>query len=192
MTAKELWPAALPDETADDLLGEASGAGHIFGATGGVMEAALRTVYEVVTGKTLEKLEFEAVRGVEAIKEAEYDLNGTKVKVAVTSGLENASKLLDMVKNGEKDYTFIEVMACPGGCVNGGGQPIVPSNFKNFHDVRAIRAAGLYGEDANMPLRKSHENKEVQKLYKDYLGEPCSHKAHELLHTHYTNRGLYK
>lgn len=182
----------LPDEVADDLLGEASGAGHIFGATGGVMEAALRTVYEVVTGKSLEKVEFEAVRGVEAIKEAEYDLNGLKVRVAVTSGLENASKLLDMVKRGEKDYHFIEVMACPGGCVNGGGQPIVPSNFKNFHDVRAIRAAGLYGEDANMPLRKSHENKEVQKLYKDYLGEPCSHKAHELLHTTYTNRGLYK
>ena len=131
----------LPDEVADDLLGEASGAGHIFGATGGVMEAALRTVYEVVTGKTLEKVEFEAVRGVEAIKEAEYDLNGLKVRVAVTSGLENASKLLDMVKRGEKDYHFIEVMACPGGCVNGGGQPIVPSNFKNFHDVRAIRAA---------------------------------------------------
>ena len=181
----------LPDEKCDDMLGEASGAGHIFGATGGVMEAALRTVYEVVTGKTLEKVEFTAVRGVEAIKEAEYDLNGTKVKVAVTSGLDNAKKLLDMVKSGEKDYTFIEVMACPGGCVNGGGQPIVPSMIRNFVDVRKVRAEGLYKEDAGMPLRKSHENPQVQRLYKEYLGEPNSHKAHELLHTHYTSRGLY-
>lgn len=181
----------LPDEKCDDMLGEASGAGHIFGATGGVMEAALRTVYEVVTGKTLEKVEFTAVRGVEAIKEAEYDLNGTKVKVAVTSGLDNAKKLLDMVKSGEKDYTFIEVMACPGGCVNGGGQPIVPSMICNFVDVRKVRAEGLYKEDAGMPLRKSHENPQVQRLYKEYLGEPNSHKAHELLHTHYTSRGLY-
>ena len=181
----------LPDEKCDDMLGEASGAGHIFGATGGVMEAALRTVYEVVTGKTLEEVEFTAVRGVEAIKEAEYDLNGTKVKVAVTSGLDNAKKLLDMVKSGEKDYTFIEVMACPGGCVNGGGQPIVPSMIRNFVDVRKVRAEGLYKEDAGMPLRKSHENPQVQRLYKEYLGEPNSHKAHELLHTHYTSRGLY-
>ena len=118
------------------------------------------------------------------------EANG-RAKMVTESSTTTVTKF-DMVKNGEKDYTFIEVMACPGGCVNGGGQPIVPSNFKNFHDVRAIRAAGLYGEDANMPLRKSHENKEVQKLYKDYLGEPYSHKAHELLHTHYTNRGLYK
>lgn len=182
----------LEDEVCDDMLGQASGAAHIFGATGGVMEAALRTVYEVVTGKTLEKVEFTDVRGVEGIKEASYDLAGTTVNVAVASGLENASKLLDMIKSGEKQYAFVEIMACPGGCVNGGGQPIVPSSVKNFTDVRAVRAAGLYGEDANMPLRKSHENPEVQKLYKEYLGEPNSHKAHEILHTSYTARGLYK
>ncbi|MBQ5991465.1 MAG: iron hydrogenase small subunit, partial [Clostridia bacterium] len=182
----------LPDEVCDPMLGVASGAGHIFGATGGVMEAALRTAYEVVTGKTLEKVEFHAVRGTEAIKEAEYDLNGVKVRVAVTSGLENASKLLDMIKSGEKQYEFVEVMACPGGCVNGGGQPIQPGAVRNFVDLRAKRAAGLYGEDDKMQLRKSHENPEVQALYRDYLGEPNSHKAHELLHTHYTERGLYK
>ncbi|MBQ4422676.1 MAG: iron hydrogenase small subunit, partial [Clostridia bacterium] len=184
--------AELPEEVCDPMLGVASGAGHIFGATGGVMEAALRTAYEVVTGKTLEKVEFHDVRGTAAIKEAEYDLNGVKVRVAVTSGLENASKLLDMIKNGEKQYEFVEVMACPGGCVNGGGQPIQPGSVRNFVDLRAKRAAGLYGEDDNMPLRKSHENPEVQALYRDYLGEPNGHKAHELLHTHYTERGLYK
>lgn len=180
----------LPDEEADPVFGVASGAGHIFGATGGVMEAALRTVYEVVTGKTLEKVEFEAVRGVDAIKEAEYDLNGTKVRVAVTSGLENASKLLDMVKSGEKDYHFIEVMACPGGCVNGGGQPIQPGYVRNFVDLRKERAAALYSEDAGMKLRKSHENPVIKELYSTYLGEPNSEKAHHILHTHYTERGL--
>ncbi len=182
----------LPDETCDPLMGIASGAGHIFGATGGVMEAALRTVYEVVTGKTLEKVEFHAVRGIEAIKEAEYDLNGTKVRVAVTSGLENASKLLDMIKSGEKSYEFVEVMACPGGCVNGGGQPIQPGYIRNFVDLRKARAAALYSEDAGMKLRKSHENPEVKQIYDEYLGEPNSHKAHEILHTHYTERGLYR
>ncbi|MBR3178431.1 MAG: [Clostridia bacterium] len=182
----------LPDETCDPLMGIASGAGHIFGATGGVMEAALRTVYEVVTGKTLEKVEFHAVRGIEAIKEAEYDLNGTKVRVAVTSGLENASKLLDMIKSGEKSYEFVEVMACPGGCVNGGGQPIQPGYIRNFVDLRKERAAALYSEDAGMKLRKSHENPEVKQIYDEYLGEPNSHKAHEILHTHYTERGLYR
>ena len=182
----------LPDEVCDPLMGIASGAGHIFGATGGVMEAALRTVYEVVTGNTLEKVEFHAVRGVEAIKEAEYDLNGIKVRVAVTSGLENASKLLDMIKSGEKSYEFVEVMACPGGCVNGGGQPIQPGYIRNFVDLRKERAAALYGEDAGMKLRKSHENPEVKQIYDEYLGEPNSHKAHEILHTHYTERGLYR
>ena len=178
----------LPDEEADPMFGIASGAGHIFGATGGVMEAALRTVYEVVTGKTLEKVEFNAVRGVEAIKEAEYDLNGVKVRVAVTSGLENASKLLEMIKSGEKTYEFVEVMACPGGCVNGGGQPIQPGYVRNFYDLRAQRAKALYSEDAAMPLRKSHENPVVKELYATYLGEPNSHRAHELLHTTYVAR----
>ena len=140
-----------------------------------------------------EPLELEAVRGTQGIKEATVNLAGPEIKVCVASGASNAAEVMEKLKNGNPaGWTFIEIMGCPGGCVNGGGQPIVPSNFKNFHDVRAIRAAGLYGEDANMPLRKSHENKEVQKLYKDYLGEPCSHKAHELLHTHYTERGLYK
>lgn len=180
----------LADEEADPVFGVASGAGHIFGATGGVMEAALRTVYEVVTGKTLERPEFTAVRGVEAIKEAEYDLNGTVVRVAVTSGLENAYKLLNMIKNGEKQYHFVEIMACPGGCVNGGGQPIQPGYVRNFTDLRAERAKALYSEDEAMTLRKSHENPVVKELYSTYLGEPNSHKAHELLHTHYEKRPL--
>ncbi len=182
----------LPDETCDPFLGMASGAGHIFGATGGVMEAALRTVYEVVTGNEWEPLAFTAVRGTEDIKEAEYDLNGTTVKVAVTSGLTNAAKLLDMVKSGEKDYTFIEVMCCPGGCVNGGGQPHQPGYIHNYTNLRADRAKALYNLDAGMTLRKSHENPEIKALYAEYLGEPNSHKAHELLHTHYTKREVYK
>ena len=182
----------LPDEVCDPFLGMASGAGHIFGATGGVMEAALRTVYEVLEGKPLENLDIHAVRGTDAIKEATIHVAGMNVNVAVTSGLENASKLLDMVKSGEKNYHFIEVMACPGGCVNGGGQPHQPGYVRNFTDLRAIRAAGLYGEDASMSLRKSHENPEVQQLYKEYLDEPGSHKAHELLHTHYQVRPMYR
>jgi len=182
---------ALADETCDPFLGIASGAGHIFGATGGVMEAALRTVYEVVTGKPCEPLEFHAVRGVEAIKEAEYDLNGIKVKVAVTSGLNNAAKLLDMIRSGEKDYTFVEVMCCPGGCVNGGGQPHQPGDVHNFTNLRADRAKALYSEDAAMTLRKSHENPDVKELYANFLTEPGSHKAHELLHTTYKKRPLY-
>ncbi|MBE6551883.1 MAG: 2Fe-2S iron-sulfur cluster binding domain-containing protein [Ruminococcaceae bacterium] len=178
----------LSDETFDPAFGIASGAGHIFGATGGVMEAALRTVYEVVTGKTLEKVEFTEVRGVEGVKEAEYDLNGTKVRVAVTSGLENASKLLDKIKSGEADYQFIEVMACPGGCVNGGGQPHQPGYVRNFIDLRAERAKALYKEDAGMALRKSHENPVIKELYDTYLEKPGSHKAHEILHTTYVKR----
>lgn len=183
--------AELQDEEADPTLGMASGAGHIFGATGGVMEAALRTVAEIVTGKPLDDLNFTAVRGVEAVKEAEYDLNGTKVRVAVTSGLENASKLLDMVRSGEKDYHFIEIMACPGGCVNGGGQPHQPGYVRNFVDLRAERAKALYSEDERMTLRKSHENPMVKKLYDEYLEKPGSHKAHELLHTKYVERRVY-
>ena len=181
----------LPDEECDPMLGVASGAGHIFGATGGVMEAALRTVYEKVTGQECRPLEFTAVRGTEDIKEAEYDLNGTKVKVAVTSGLVNAAKLLDMVKSGEKDYTFIEVMCCPGGCVNGGGQPRQPGYVRNFVDLRAERAKALYNEDAAMTLRKSHESPVVKELYDSYLEKPGSRLAHELLHTSYTKRKKY-
>jgi NADP-reducing hydrogenase subunit HndD len=182
----------LPDEVCDPFLGIASGAAHIFGATGGVMEAALRTVYEILEGKPLESLDIHAVRGTDAIKEATVHVAGMDVNVAVTSGLENASKLLDMVRSGEKNYHFIEVMACPGGCVNGGGQPHQPGYVRNFTDLRAVRAAGLYNEDANMALRKSHENPEVQELYKNFFGEPGSHKAHELLHTHYVQRPMYR
>ncbi|NLC78477.1 MAG: ferredoxin, partial [Ruminococcaceae bacterium] len=137
-------------------------------------------------------VEFNDVRGVEGIKEAEYDLAGTKVKVAVTSGLENASKLLDMIKSGEKDYAFVEVMACPGGCVNGGGQPHQPGYVRNTIDLRAERAKALYGEDSSMELRKSHENPNVKEIYSSYLEKPGSHKAHEILHTTYVKREIYK
>ena len=181
----------LPDEAFDPAFGIASGAGHIFGATGGVMEAALRTVAEIVTGKPLENVEFHEVRGLKDIREAEYDLAGTKVRVAVTSGLENAKKLLDMVKSGEKQYHFIEVMACPGGCVNGGGQPHQSGDVRNFTDLRAERAKALYSEDAGMSLRKSHENPVVKELYETYLEKPGSHKAHEILHTSYVARKVY-
>ncbi len=181
----------LPDEEFDPMLGVASGAGHIFGATGGVMEAALRTVAEIVTGKPLDNLDFTAVRGVEGCKEAEYDLAGTKVRVAVTSGTENAFQLLEMVRKGEADYHFIEVMACPGGCVNGGGQPHQPGEVRNFHDLRAERAAGLYGQDKEMALRKSHENPFVKELYDTYLEKPGSHKSHHILHTTYVKRKVY-
>ncbi len=181
---------SLPDEECDPVFGIASGAGHIFGATGGVMEAALRTVYEVVTGQQLDPPDFKEVRGVEAIKEAEYDLDGTKVKVAVTSGLNNAAKLLDMVKSGEKDYTFIEVMCCPGGCVNGGGQPHQPAYIRNAVDLRALRAKALYSEDEASTYRKSHDNPNIKELYQNYLGEPNGHKAHELLHTTYVKRPI--
>ena len=181
----------LPDEECDPTFGVASGAGHIFGATGGVMEAALRTVAEIVTGKSLQNPEFHEVRGTEAIKEAEYDLAGTKVRVAVTSGLANAAKLLERVKSGEADYQFIEVMACPGGCVNGGGQPHQPGDVRNFQDLRALRAKALYSEDAAMTLRKSHENPVVKEVYDTYLEKPGSHMAHHILHTTYVKRGLY-
>ena len=181
----------LPDEDFDDVLGESTGAAVIFGATGGVMEAALRTVYEIVTGKTLENVEFTAVRGIEGVKEAEVDLNGKVVKVAVAHGTGNAKALLDSVKSGEKSYDFIEVMGCPGGCVTGGGQPIVSATDRMYLNVKELRAAALYKEDANKPLRKSHENPSVKKIYEEYFGEPCGHKSHELLHTTYTARKKY-
>ena len=181
----------LPDEDFDEMLGDSTGAGVIFGATGGVMEAALRTAYEVVTGKTLAKVEFEAVRGLDGIKEATIDLEGTPITVAVAHSTGAASKLLDMVKAGEKTYTFSEVMGCPGGCVNGGGQPIVSPEERVKKDPKVLRAKALYSEDAAKAIRKSHENPSIQKLYAEFLGEPNSHKAHELLHTHYTARPKY-
>ncbi len=182
----------IPDAEFDAPFGLGSGAGTIFGATGGVMEAALRTAYEVVTGNELTDLAtFKAVRGVEGVKEASYDLNGATVNVAVASGLANAKKVLEMVRNGEKNYDFIEIMACPGGCVNGGGQPIVPATVRNFTDVRAERAAGLYKDDERLPVRLSHKNADVKAIYDDFFGEPGSHKAHEILHTGYTERKIY-
>ncbi len=183
---------AIPDAEFDSPFGLASGAGTIFGATGGVMEAALRTAYEVVTGKELPSYDaFKDVRGVDGVKEAEYDLNGAKIRVAVASGLANAKKVLDSVKSGEKSYDFIEIMACPGGCVNGGGQPIVPAEIRNFTDVRAVRGAALYKDDENLPIRKSHENPDVKAVYDEYFEKPGSHKAHEILHTGYTVRPKY-
>ena len=178
----------LPDEGFDSPLGESTGAGVIFGATGGVMEAALRTAVETLTGETLDRPDFVEVRGTDGIKEATYNVNGMDINVCVASGLANARKVLDMVKSGEKNYHFIEIMACPGGCVNGGGQPIVDSNIKNFTDVRAIRASVLYSNDAAKTIRKSHENPEIIKLYNEYLEKPGSHKAHEYLHTSYVAR----
>ncbi len=182
----------LPEEKFDDPLGIYSGGGLIFGATGGVMEAALRFAVEKISGESLsgEKLNFTEVRGTKDIKEASYTVGDLTVKVAVVSGLANARKLMEQVRAGEADYTFIEVMACPGGCVNGGGQPIQPASLRNFTDLRALRAQALYSADADMEMRKSQDNPAVQALYTEYLGEPGSHKAHEILHTSYVARGV--
>ena len=181
----------LPDEQFDAPLGISTGAGVIFGATGGVMEAALRTAVETLTGEELEKLDFTEVRGMEGIKEASYTVAGMEIKVAVASGLANAEKLLKQVQSGEKEYHFIEIMACPGGCINGGGQPQVPAAIRNTVDYRTLRASVLYNLDKEMPVRKSHENEAIKTLYKEYLGEPGSHKAHEILHTSYVARSRY-
>ncbi|ADQ40791.1 hydrogenase, Fe-only [Caldicellulosiruptor acetigenus I77R1B] len=181
----------LPDSHFDDPMGDATGAGVIFGTTGGVMEAALRTVYEVLTGKTLENVEITQVRGLEGIREAEIDVGSMKIKAAVAHGLANAKKLLEMVKNGEKEYHFIEIMACPGGCIMGGGQPIVPAKVKEKIDVAKLRASAIYDEDRSLPIRKSHENPAVKRLYEEFLGHPNSEKAHHILHTHYKKRPLY-
>lgn len=180
----------LPDEGFDDPLGESTGAAVIFGATGGVMEAALRTAVEKLTGEELAKVDFEEVRGTEGIKEATYNVAGMDVKVAVASGLSNAKVIMDKVRAGEADYHFIEIMCCPGGCVNGGGQPQVDGDTRNFTDVRALRAKVLYNNDANKQLRKSHENPSIKKLYEEYLGEPGSEKAHHILHTSYVKRSV--
>lgn len=183
--------AKLPDEGFDSMLSESTGAADIFGVTGGVMEAALRTVYAKVTGSELENVNFEAVRGTNGIKEASVDLNGTVVNVAVANGTANAKKLLEAVKAGEKNYHFIEVMCCPGGCVTGGGQPIVNSKDLQYIDLKTIRAKALYDEDAGKEKRKSHENAEIKVLYETYLGEAGGHTAHELLHTHYSAKPKY-
>lgn len=177
----------LKDEDFDDPFETATGAGAIFGATGGVMEAALRTAAEVLDG-TSAKVDFKEVRGTDGIKEASYTLGGKKLKVAVASGLANARKLLDMIKSGEKEYHFVEVMACPGGCVNGGGQPVQGDSVRNYVNLKALRAKALYDADKKLKLRKSHQSPVVKMLYDEYFDEPGKHRAHRLLHTHYVKR----
>ncbi len=181
----------LPDEQFDPAFGDYTGAGVIFGATGGVMEAALRTFVEKFSGETLPKLDFHEVRGIAGIKEASYDVAGTTVRVAVASGTANAAKLLERVKAGEAEYHFIEIMGCPGGCVNGGGQPVQPGSVRNFVDLRSERATALYNADAASTIRKSHESPLMKTVYAEFLGEPGSHLAHELLHTTYEARSRY-
>ncbi|AEV67965.1 hydrogenase, Fe-only [Acetivibrio clariflavus DSM 19732] len=179
------------EEHFDDPMGDASGAGVIFGATGGVMEAALRTVAEILSGQPIDNVDYEQVRGVEGIKEASVKVGDLTLKAAVAHGLGNARKLLDRIKAGEAEYHFVEIMACPGGCVNGGGQPIQPSKVRSWTDLRTERAKAIYEEDKELPIRKSHENPRIKALYEEYLEQPGSHKAHKLLHTHYVKRENY-
>lgn len=175
---------SLPEEDFDQPLGESTGAGVIFGASGGVMEAALRTAYELYTGQKLEKVDFEAVRGLDNIKKATVRLNGVELHVGIAHGLGNARKLLNEIKEGKSEFHAIEIMACPGGCIGGGGQPLHHGNS----ELLKARTHALYEEDRNKPLRKSHENPYILKLYEEYLGKPMSEKAHHLLHTHYFNK----
>ena len=184
--------AELPDEEFDNPLGESTGAAVIFGATGGVMEAALRTAVEKLTGEELGNVDFTEVRGTAGIKEATYNVAGMDVNVAVASGLANARELLEKVRSGEKNYHFIEIMACPGGCVNGGGQPIQPAGVRNFVDLRAERAKAIYEEDKSLPIRKSHENPMIKTIYDEFFDEPGSVKAHHILHTQYVDRSNVK
>ncbi|MBQ7654507.1 MAG: iron hydrogenase small subunit, partial [Clostridia bacterium] len=181
----------LPDEQFDSPIGEGTGAGVIFGATGGVMEAALRYAVEIITGEKLENVDFKEVRGTKGIKEAEYDVGGLKIKVAAASGLKNAQKVMEDIKAGKSDYTFVEIMACPGGCVNGGGQPTQPASVRNFTDLKALRAKAIYEADKDLPLRKSQDNPAIKMVYDEFFGKPGSHKAHETLHTSYVKRSLY-
>ncbi len=182
----------LEDSDFDDPMGEATGAGAIFGTTGGVMEAALRTAADTLEGKNLEKLEYTQVRGEKGIKRAELSLGGTPIKVVVASGLSNARKIMEEIKNGTADYQFVEIMACPGGCVMGGGQPIKSSKIRSAVDVRKLRADSLYSIDEASTIRKSHENPAIQKIYQEFLEKPGSHKAHKYLHTHYTAKEKYE
>ncbi len=181
----------LPDEKFDMPFGESTGASTIFGASGGVMEAALRTAVEKLTGEELECVDFTEVRGMQGVKEAEYDVAGKKIKVAIASGTKNAKVLMDQIKNGTSEYLFIEIMGCPGGCINGGGQPIQHAVVHNFVDLKARRAEALYTADRDNAVRKSHENEAIKTLYTEYLGKPGSHKAHEILHTTYVARKKY-
>ena len=180
----------LPEDSFDAPLGLSTGAATIFGATGGVMEAALRTAVETLTGEELNALDFTEVRGTQGVKEASYNVAGLEVKVAVASGLANAKELLNRVKSGEANYHFIEIMGCPGGCVNGGGQPQQPGYIRNTVDIRGLRAKVLYDSDKANAIRKSHENPAIKELYAEYLGQPGSEKAHHLLHTTYVKRKI--
>ncbi|UZQ83842.1 NADH-dependent [FeFe] hydrogenase, group A6 [Thermoanaerobacter sp. RKWS2] len=179
----------LKDEEYDEPLGMSTGAGVIFGATGGVMEAALRTVADIVERKDLDKFDYEEVRGLEGVREATIRIDGMDIKVAIANGTGNAKKLLDKVKAGEVEYHFIEVMGCPGGCIMGGGQPI--HNPNEMEKVKELRAKAIYEADKNLPIRKSHKNPAIQKLYEEFLGSPLSEKSHHLLHTHYSKKELY-
>jgi NADP-reducing hydrogenase subunit HndD len=181
----------LPDEKFDSPVATGSTAGLIFGASGGVMEAALRTAAETILGKSLESVDYEEVRGIHEIKRWSYKLGDIDIKVAVTSGTANAKKLLNSIKAGEIDVQFIEIMGCPGGCINGGGQPVQPMNVRNFRDLKAARSKALYDADAKSTLRKAHENPIIKELYENYLEKPGSEKAHHLLHTHYVKREKY-
>lgn len=182
----------LEDSSFDNPMGEATGAAAIFGTTGGVMEAALRTAQDALTGKCMDKIDFEEVRGEKEIKKATVNIDGNDLKVVAASGLKNARKILEEIKSGNADYQFVEIMACPGGCVMGGGQPIKSSKIRREVDVRKLRADGLYSIDEKSQIRKSHENPVVRKLYKEYLEKPGSYRAHKLLHTHYTKKDKYK
>ncbi|MBQ5987892.1 MAG: (2Fe-2S)-binding protein [Oscillospiraceae bacterium] len=182
--------SALPDEKFDDPFETASGAGAIFGATGGVMEAALRTAAVKLDGKC-DALEFTEVRGTKGIKEASYTVGGVTVRVAVASGLANAREIIEGIRKGERDYQFVEIMACPGGCINGGGQPVQSDSVRNFVDLKTLRAKALYDADSDMELRRSHESPVMDLLYKDFFETPGSHKCHEYLHTTYVERSKY-
>ncbi len=181
----------IEDSNFDDPMGEATGAAAIFGVTGGVMEAALRTAKELLEGKTLEKIDFEDVRGEEGIKKAVVNIAGKDVRVAVVSGLSNARKVMEDLKNGNADYDFLEVMSCPGGCILGGGQPIKSSKTRNEVNVYKKRAKSIYTIDEKSTIRKSHENPYLKEAYKEYIGEPGGHVAHQLLHTSYAPREKY-
>ena len=182
----------LPDGQFDEMLGISTGAATIFGASGGVMEAALRTVVEELTGDGMAPLEYHEVRGMEGVKEASYDLPGRTVRVCVASGLHNVKLVLDGIKDGTLQYDFVEFMACPGGCINGGGQPIQHADVRNFTDIKALRAAALYKQDESMEYRRSHKNPVVQTIYRSYLGEPGSPLAHSLLHCSYIKQKRYR
>ena len=181
----------LEDSKFDNPMGEATGAAAIFGTTGGVMEAALRTAQDTLTGKDLDKINFEQVRGGDGIKRATVNIDGKDIKVVAASGLANAKIILEEIKSGKADYQFVEIMACPGGCIMGGGQPIKSSKIRSEIDVRKLRANSLYSIDEKSTIRKSHENPIVKKIYEEYLEEPGSYRAHKLLHTHYKKRKKY-